>query len=96
MKLSRQQIQHISLLARVGLSETEIDTLEAQLSNILDNFEILRQVDTTNILPTAQILPVINVYREDTAAASHPRDEILRNAPSSDGDNLKVKAVLEE
>jgi aspartyl-tRNA(Asn)/glutamyl-tRNA(Gln) amidotransferase subunit C len=96
MKLSRQQIQHMALLARVGLSESELETLETQLSNTLENFEILQQVDTTDVPPTAQTLPLVNVYRADTPSDSYSKDEMLRNAPSSDGDNLKVRAVLEE
>ena len=54
MKLSREEVLHIALLARLGLTETEVDRLSEQLSNILENFEVLQQVNTAGIPPTAQ------------------------------------------
>ena len=52
MKLSREEVLHIALLARLGLTEAEVDRLREQLSNILENFEVLQQVDTSNVPPT--------------------------------------------
>ena len=54
MKLSREEVLHIALLARLGLTETEVDRLSEQLSNILENFEVLQQVDTSSIPPTVR------------------------------------------
>ncbi len=95
MKLSRDEVLHIALLARLGLTETEVDKLSEQLSNILENFEVLQQVDTSGIPPTAQAIALQNVMKEDKEAASLPPDQILANAPQRDGDFFKVRAVLE-
>jgi len=95
MKLSRKEVQHIALLARLGLSEAEIHKFRLQLSNILENFEILKQVDTTNLPPTAQSIVLQNVLRPDEAKPSYPVEEILGNAPQQEGKYFKVRAVLE-
>ena len=68
MKLSREEVLHIALLARLGLTDAEIDRLREQLSDILENFEILQQVDTSGIPPTAQSIPLQNVMKRDEAA----------------------------
>ena len=95
MKLSREDVLHIALLARLGLTETEVDRLREQLSNILENFEILQQVDTSNVPPTAQSIPLRDVTRDDKVAASLPESEILANAPQKERNFFKVRAVLE-
>ncbi|MFQ6121629.1 MAG: Asp-tRNA(Asn)/Glu-tRNA(Gln) amidotransferase subunit GatC [Dehalococcoidales bacterium] len=86
---------HIAQLARLGLTENELDKFREQSSNILENFEILQQVDTTNVPPTAQAIPLQNVFREDEVSASLPQSEVLANAPRREGDFFPVPAVLE-
>ena len=95
MKLGQEEVLHIALLARLGLTETELDKLREQLSNILENFEILQQVDTSNVSPTAQSIPLQNVVRNDEVAPSLPQGQILANAPQEEGNFFRVKAVLE-
>ena len=95
MRLSREEVEHIALLARLGLSEAEIERFKEQLSNILENFQILQQVDTSDVPPTAQSIEIQNVLREDEVAPSLPEEEVLANAPSREGGYFKVKAVLE-
>lgn len=95
MKLSREEVLHVALLAQVGLTEAEADRLSGQLSSILENFEILQQVDTSNVLPTAQAVPLQNVVRGDEVTSSLSQSEVLANAPRRDGGFFRVKAVLE-
>ena len=95
MKLSREEILHIALLARLGLTETEVSRLSEQLSNILDNFAVLQEVDTSGIPATAQSIPLQNVVKEDEAAPCLCQDQALANAPRREGDFFRVKAVLE-
>ena len=95
MKLSRDEVLHIAQLARLGLTEDELAKFQEQLSNILENFEILQQVDTTNVPPTAQAIPLQNVFREDEVAASLTQSEVLANAPRREGDFFRVPTVLE-
>lgn len=95
MKLSAEEVKHIALLARLGLSEEDVEKFREQLSNILENFEILKQVDTANVPPTAQSVDLSNVLREDEIAPSYPPQEVLANAPQQEEGHFKVKAILE-
>lgn len=95
MKLDREQVQHIAWLARLGLTEAEIEKFSLQLSDILENFEILNEVDTSNVTPATQSSSLHNVLREDEAATSYPKADILVNAPEEDENCFKVKAILE-
>ncbi len=95
MKLSYEQVRHIAWLARLGLSEEEMEKFSLQLSNILDNFEILREVDTADVSPATHKIPLQNVTRKDDVADSYPQAEILSNAPKQEGDCFKVQAILE-
>jgi len=95
MKLSREEVLHIALLARLGLTETEVNRLSEQLSNILENFEVLQQVDTSGIPPTAQSIALQNVIKSDEVTASLPQSQILANAPRKKENFFRVKAVLE-
>ena len=95
MKINREEVLHIARLARLGLTETEVNRLSEQLSNILENFEVLQKVDTTNIPPTAQPNMLQNVLKEDKVKSSLAQNEVLANAPRKDGDFFRVRAVLE-
>jgi aspartyl-tRNA(Asn)/glutamyl-tRNA(Gln) amidotransferase subunit C len=95
MKLSREEVLHIARLARLGLTEEDVDRLREQLSNILENFEALKQVDTTDVPPTAQSIPLQNVTKDDKVKPSLPQEQILANAPRKEGEYFRVKAVLE-
>jgi len=95
MKLSYQQVRHIAWLARLGLSEEEVEKFSLQLSNILENFEILKEVDTADVPPATHTIPLQNVIRKDDVAESYPQAEILLNAPKQEGDCFKVQAILE-
>jgi aspartyl-tRNA(Asn)/glutamyl-tRNA(Gln) amidotransferase subunit C len=95
MRLSAEEVRHIALLARLGLSDEDVERFQEQLSNILENFEILKQVDTTDVPPTAQSLELNNVLRDDQVAPSCQPEEVLANAPQQEGGHFKVKAVLE-
>ena len=96
MKLSREEVLHIALLARLGLTEAEVNSLSEQLSDILENFEVLQQVDTADVPPTAQSIPLQNVMRsDDEVVPSLPPSQILANAPRREKDFFRVRAVLE-
>jgi len=88
-------VLHIALLARLGLTESEVDKFREQLSNILENFEVLQQADTTNVPPTAQSIPLQNVMKTDEVSDSLSQEQVLANAPRKEGDYFRVRAVLE-
>jgi aspartyl-tRNA(Asn)/glutamyl-tRNA(Gln) amidotransferase subunit C len=95
VKLSREEVLHIALLARLGLTETEVDRLREQLSDILGNFEALQKVDTSGVPPTAQSIALQNVMRGDEVAPSLSQSQVLTNAPQKEENFFKVRAVLE-
>ena len=95
MKLSRDEVIHIAALARMGMSEAEIEKAREQLSNILENFEVLKEIDTTNVPPTAQSLHLQNVMRDDIPRESLQAEDVLANAPDREGDLFKLRPVLE-
>lgn len=95
MKLSSEQVKHIAWLARLGLSEDEVGKFCLQLSNILENFEILKEVDTENVPPSTHTITLQNVLREDKKDPSYPQPEILANAPRQQENCFKVRAILE-
>ena len=95
MKLSREEVIHIATLARVGFTEADVEKFCEQLSNILENFEVLKQVDTNNIKPTATVTEIQNVVRSDEVQPSLALADVLANAPRQEGEFFRVKAVLE-
>jgi len=95
LKLSREEVKHIATLARLGLTEADMEKLREQLSNILENFEALKQVDTTDVPPTSHPVALTNVLRDDEVAPSFPPKEILANAPQEENGCFRVRAVLE-
>ena len=95
MKLSDEQVRHIAWLARLGLSDEEVEKFSLQLSNILENVEILQQVDTANVPPATHTIPLQNVLRKDAVAKSYSQSEVLSNAPKQAEKCFKVQAILE-
>jgi aspartyl-tRNA(Asn)/glutamyl-tRNA(Gln) amidotransferase subunit C len=95
MTITRADVQHVARLARLGLDEDETERLAAELDHILDAMEALRQLDTSAISPTAQVIPLHNVMRPDVSRPSWPLDEILQNAPATRDGQFLVPPVLE-
>lgn len=95
MSLTNDDVLHIARLARIKLSESDVDRFAAQLSGILDHFAALAAVDTGDLEPTAHPLPLSNVMRDDEVAPSLSRDEALVNAPQTEDGYVRVRAVLE-
>jgi aspartyl-tRNA(Asn)/glutamyl-tRNA(Gln) amidotransferase subunit C len=95
MKLSREDVLHIAQLARVALTEAEITRMQEQLSNLLEHFEVLQQVNTEGVPPTAQSVDLQSVMRADEIKPSLPSEDVLANAPRREDDYFRVRAVLE-
>jgi aspartyl-tRNA(Asn)/glutamyl-tRNA(Gln) amidotransferase subunit C len=95
MTITRAEVAHVARLARLGLTEDEMDRLASELDHILDAMEELRQLDTSAIPPTAQVIPLQNVMREDVARPSFPVEAILQNAPVAHDQQFLVPPVLE-
>jgi aspartyl-tRNA(Asn)/glutamyl-tRNA(Gln) amidotransferase subunit C len=94
--LTTEEVRHVAMLARLGLSDEEVETMRVQLEQVLDYIDMLNKVDTSQIPPTAQILSHLNVTRDDIARPSWPPSELLANAPDSEDGFFRVPPVLEE
>lgn len=94
MAISREDVLHVSKLARLELSEAEVDKFTVQLGDILDYISKLDELDTGNVPPTAHVLEITNVFREDKVNA--PRiDSIEEMAPEFDKGHFLVPKVIE-
>ncbi len=96
MELDRTQVEHIAALARIELTDEEVESFGQQLSHILEQFELLRQLDTTDVPPTGHAADLNTVTREDEAQDCLPHEDVESNAPRREGELFRVKAVLEE
>lgn len=92
--LTRSDVEHVAYLARLGLTPEELALLEGQLNHILDQYAVLAQLDTEHIPPTAQTIELENILRDDVAAESLPVEDVIRNAPVSEGKFIVVPAII--
>jgi len=96
MPIERSQVEHIASLARIGLTEEEIEMFGEQLSQILEQFEVLNELDTSGVTPTGHAGGLQTVMRDDMAEDSLDSEDVLKNAPRREGEFFRVNAVLEE
>lgn len=94
--IDRESIQHLALLARLGLSDEEMETMREDLSQIISNFEHLSGVDTSAILPTTQVIPLENNMRDDQVRDCLSVEDVLANVPRVEDGFVRVPAVLKE
>jgi aspartyl-tRNA(Asn)/glutamyl-tRNA(Gln) amidotransferase subunit C len=94
MGLTKDEVRHIAALAHLALSDEEIALYQEQLSTILDYAARLQEIDTSDVPPTATVLPLVSVLREDVPTEPLPRDEALANAPDAEANCFFVPSVL--
>jgi aspartyl-tRNA(Asn)/glutamyl-tRNA(Gln) amidotransferase subunit C len=90
MALTRDEVEHIASLAHLALSERELTMYQEQLSAILDYAAKLQELDTDAISPTASVLPLRSVLREDQVEVTLSREQTLRNAPATTDDCFRM------
>jgi aspartyl-tRNA(Asn)/glutamyl-tRNA(Gln) amidotransferase subunit C len=95
MKISKAEIEHIALLARLSLTDEEKEMFGSQLSSILDYVEKLNELDTSNVPPTSHVLSLHDVMRDDLPRPSISRDDALSNAPSHTEKFYRVPKIIE-
>jgi aspartyl-tRNA(Asn)/glutamyl-tRNA(Gln) amidotransferase subunit C len=93
--LSREEVAHVAELAKLGLTEEELEEFRQQLSSILDYAQMLTELDTDDISPTAQVIALENVMREDQVASSLSKGDVLANAPAREDDSFRVPLILD-
>ena len=95
-KIDKSQVKKVAKLARLDLSEAEIEEFAGQLNAIIDYVERMNKLNTDGVEPMAHCLPVSNVFRDDVIKESLGTEKTLANAPQSDGPFFKVPKILEE
>jgi aspartyl-tRNA(Asn)/glutamyl-tRNA(Gln) amidotransferase subunit C len=95
MKIIKKEIEHLSVLARISLSEDEKELFGSQLSSILDYMEKLNELDTKDIEPTSHVLSLYNVVRDDTPRPSISQEDALMNAPDHTEKFFRVPKIIE-
>jgi aspartyl-tRNA(Asn)/glutamyl-tRNA(Gln) amidotransferase subunit C len=96
MPLTREAVEKVALLARLQLSDAELDTMTAQLGQVVGYVDQLADVDTEGVEPMAHAVEVSNVFADDCVAPSLPREQALANAPRHNDRGYLVPAVLGE
>lgn len=94
MSISKKEVEHVALLARLQLSEEEANIYTEQLNSILGWVDKLNQLDVSGIEPTAHVLPIANVFREDKVTTSFPMEKVLANAPDVKDSFFRVPKIV--
>jgi aspartyl-tRNA(Asn)/glutamyl-tRNA(Gln) amidotransferase subunit C len=94
MKISKKQVEHVAHLARLTLTEEELEKMTGQLDNILSYIDKLNELDTDQVNPTSHVFSVCNAFRDDTVKESLPRNEALMNAPKQNGEMFQVPRII--
>ena len=95
-RITREDVAHVADLARLTLSDEELELFTDQLAAVLDHARDVEALDTAGVPPTAHPLPLRNVLRDDEVRPSLDRDEVLAAAPASEGGRFAVPPVLGE
>ena len=92
--ITKEDVDHVALLGRLELTGEEREMYTRQLNDILEHFQALERLNTENVLPTAHVLPLKNVYREDWAGQHLSREEVLANGPDVEENCFKVPKIV--
>ncbi|MDD2553297.1 MAG: Asp-tRNA(Asn)/Glu-tRNA(Gln) amidotransferase subunit GatC [Desulfotomaculaceae bacterium] len=92
--ITKKDVEHVALLSRLELTGPEKDMYTRQLNDILEHFQFLARLDTENVQPTAHVLPLQNVFREDWAGLHISREDALANCPDQEENYFKVPKIV--
>ena len=95
-RITRAEVQHVAQLARLALTDTEIDALTNELSSILDYAAAVSALDIADVPPTSHPLPLVNVLRPDVVRPGVSREEVLSAAPAAEDGRFRVPRILGE
>ena len=95
MRLTREDIEGVAYLSRLELSEDEKDKFTGHINRLLENFEKLQELDTSEVEPTSHVIPVFNVFRKDESRPSLPVEDVVANGPQVADGCFVVPRVVE-
>ncbi len=90
MAIDREQVLHVAELARLGLTDEEVERLTVELGAILDAVSKVSELDLTDVRPTSHPLDLVNVFREDEPRPSLPPEQTFANAPAEEDRHFRV------
>ena len=96
MRLTREEVRHVAELAKLQLTDAELDEYAGQLAQILSYAQQVQSVDTSAVAPTPQVLPLSNVLADDELQECLPNSQAVKNAPDSDYGYFRVIAVFDD
>jgi len=94
MTISKQDVEHVAFLARLAFTDEEIEAYTQQLNSILGYMEKMNTLDTAGVEPTAHVLPLKNVFREDEHKPGLPQDYAVANAPDKEAGQFRVPRIV--
>ena len=94
--VSREVVEHVAMLARLALSEEEIQRLQKELGRILEHADRLQAIDVEGVEGTSHVIPMTNVFREDEVGESLEPGEVVANAPDAADDFFRVPRIVED
>ncbi|MBV8692213.1 MAG: Asp-tRNA(Asn)/Glu-tRNA(Gln) amidotransferase subunit GatC [Actinobacteria bacterium] len=95
-RLTRETVAHVAKLARLAVTDDELEMFTTQLGAVLDHADDIEKLDTSDVPPTAHPLPLENVLRDDEVEPSLDREEVLAQAPAAEDDRFRVPRILGE
>ncbi|MDF2855393.1 MAG: glutamyl-tRNA amidotransferase [Neobacillus sp.] len=95
-RISNKEVKHVANLARLAITDEEVEKMTKELDAIITFAEQLNELDTENVEPTYHVLDMKNVLREDVAQEGLPREEVLKNAPDHQDGQIKVPPIMSE
>lgn len=90
MAISKDEVLHVARLARLALTDEEVERLTGELGAILDAVSVVAELDLADVPPTSHPLDLVNVWDEDEPRASLSLEDVFANAPARDGDHFRV------
>ena len=96
MPIEKDDVKHVAQLARLKLTEKEINYFAKQLDSIINYIDQLKEVNTSNVEPTTHVLPIQNVFRDDAVLPSLKAEDALKSAPSKEKELFKVPRIIIE
>ncbi|CQR47333.1 Aspartyl/glutamyl-tRNA(Asn/Gln) amidotransferase subunit C [Paraliobacillus sp. PM-2] len=94
-EISKEQVKHVAHLARLAISDEEVETMTKQLGDIINYAELLNELDTDHVKPTTHVLDLKNVMRKDEPRKWIEKEDALKNAPDQKDGQFRVPSILE-
>ncbi len=94
MSLSESEVRHVAMLARLALTDEQVETLKTELNSILGHIDTIQQLDLADVEPTSHAVPLVNVVRADEPRPCLSREAALKNAPQAEDGAFVIPQIV--